>query len=114
LELVEYPYNLHPQATKAKDSDGDLSIHIMPEDMPTQNDQLEARRFLVKKYPAGLRIKNEDGWTPLNVSKYWRFSIIANAYKEISDEFARSLKSVASKRSGSKQTRNKGKPDWRN
>lgn len=104
LELVEYIVFLYPQAVKIKNKNGKLPIHYMPrkrnngankeqEMERVQRDQLEARRFLMNKYPGALKIKTHDlGWTPIDSAKYYKCHILTDAMEEFQDELASAIK----------------------
>lgn len=58
-DLVEYFYGLYPDSVK-EFVNGQLPIHVMPNaDASACKQNLEARVFLMKKYPEGLKIKYE-------------------------------------------------------
>eukprot|EP00980_Cylindrotheca_fusiformis_P014187 scaffold3725_cov114-Cylindrotheca_fusiformis.AAC.4 len=85
LELVEYLVEAHPEGVEAEDASGNLPIHIMPRfASPTnkksiQRDQLLARKFLMEKYPDGVRQRNKRGETPLAKAIFLDYNIFVTS-----------------------------------
>jgi hypothetical protein len=96
LELVQFLVRRHPQCVQAKTDRDTLPINLMP---PTTNpqlvidamqrDQLQARLYLMKKYPEGVKMEDEDGETPLVRAIIGRCNIIVQAILEKFPELAK-------------------------
>mmetsp|Transcript_12959 Transcript_12959/g.30710 ORF Transcript_12959/g.30710 Transcript_12959/m.30710 type:complete len:449 (-) Transcript_12959:1544-2890(-) len=82
LDLVEYIVETHPASVETKDADGNLPIHVLPHFLSAENknqiqlDQVEARRFLLSKYPESISTKNNRGETPLAKAILFEFNIL--------------------------------------
>lgn len=94
LELVEYLVELDPESVNNVDEVfGNLALHTMPSsssdiaDQKNQRDQLEARHYLMKKNPDGLKTKNTEGRTPLEEAKYQGCNIIAKHIAEFQEGY---------------------------
>jgi hypothetical protein len=87
LELVEYLVEMHPKGVQAKDAFGNLPIHVMPRfaspannnKESIQRDQLPARRFLMTKYPGGVKKRNNRGETPLVKAIFLEYNIFVQS-----------------------------------
>jgi hypothetical protein len=98
LELVRYLVELDPDCVKRKTHAGLLPIHVMP-GMPLtvestrldviQNDQLQARIFLMKQFPEGIRHFNQYGRSPLSEALKAKCNIIVKAILDESPELAK-------------------------
>ncbi|CAJ1958972.1 unnamed protein product [Cylindrotheca closterium] len=86
LELVKFLWRMHPLCLQAKTDRDTLAVNLMP---PTTNpqpvidamqrDQLEARVWLMKKYPQSIRMEDKDGETPLVRAIIGRCNILVAA-----------------------------------
>jgi hypothetical protein len=86
LDLVMYLVKLDPDCYRKQNNFGNLAIHCFPHDdsslrkkRKTEQDQLEARLFLNKLYPEGLKHKNKDGVTPLVKAIRLNYNLLAAA-----------------------------------
>jgi hypothetical protein len=87
LELVEYLVEIHSKGVQAKDAFGNLPIHVMPRfaspainiKESIQRDQLPARRFLLTKYPEGVKERNNRGETPLVKAIFLEYNIFVQS-----------------------------------
>jgi hypothetical protein len=96
LELVQHLVYLYPDSVKATTKMGNLAIHMMPQYdgnpancTKIQSDQLAARLFLIKNYPAGLRALDSDGVMPLFRAIRHGYNITARAIVETFPEAAK-------------------------
>eukprot|EP00980_Cylindrotheca_fusiformis_P012113 scaffold2927_cov143-Cylindrotheca_fusiformis.AAC.3 len=86
LELVQFLVRRHPKCVQAKTDRNELPINLMP---PTTNpqpiidamqrDQLQARLYLMNKYPEGVTLEDKDGETPIVRAVISRCNIILKA-----------------------------------
>jgi len=96
LELVKFLCRRHPRCVQSKTDRDTLPINLMP---PTTNpqpvidamqrDQMDARLYLMKKYPEAIRMKDKDGETPLVRAVIGRCNILADAMIARFPELAR-------------------------
>ena len=98
LDLVRYLVELDPDCVKRKTHAGSLPIHVMP-GMPftgestsldaCQKDQLEARIFLMKHFPEGMKHTNQYGRSALSEAIKAKCNIIVKAILDESPELAK-------------------------
>jgi len=96
LELVKFLWRMHPLCVQQKTDRDTLPINLMP---PTTNpqpvidsmqrDQLDARLWLMKKYPQAIRMEDRDGETPLVRAVIGRCNILVAAMIERFPELAK-------------------------
>lgn len=90
LELVQFLVRRHPKCVQEKTTDrGTLAINLMP---PTTNpqpvieamqrDQMQARLYIMKKYPEGVSMEDKDGETPIVRAVVGRCNLIVQQIVE--------------------------------
>lgn len=101
LELVQFLVRRHPKCVQATTDRDTLPINLMP---PTTNpqpvidsmqrDQLQARIYIMKKYPEGVKMEDKDGETPIVRAVISRCNILVQAMLEKFPELAKEPNSI--------------------
>lgn len=89
MDLVQFLVRRFPKIVKTKNSKGAIPINVMPASTnpqpilnEMQRDQLEARLYLIKKFPEGIEMEDDDGETPLIRAIVGRCNILVKAIAE--------------------------------
>jgi hypothetical protein len=116
LGLVKHLVELHPEGVTTQNEKGYLPIHVLPsrvglvglgiqttkasiqhDQLEAHHDQLEARLFLMTKYTEGLKVKDENGYTPLVRAIRFQYNEIV---KVIVDQFPEQVKEYCCSETG--------------
>ena len=96
LDLVQFLVRRHPKCVRSKNSNGALPINLMPASTnpqqvidEMQRDQLQARLYLIKKFPDGIKMEDNDGESPLVRAIIGKCNILVEAIAERFPELVR-------------------------